>query len=96
VSLVVLIAVPFNAPFAMDFTARGRAASIVDTVAAGAPADMPVWSDRSGRHHHAMPLAAFNSGDASLAPAFSDTPLPPPAVTSVPHNTSVIAAVLRV
>jgi hypothetical protein len=97
VSLVVLIAAPFNAPFAMDFTARGRVvAAIIDTVAAATPDDVPVWSDRSGRHHHAMQLAAFNSGDASLAPAFSYTPLPPPAVTSVPHDTSVIAAVLRV
>jgi hypothetical protein len=96
VSLVVLIAVPFNAPFAMDSTARGRVTTINDTVAAATPDDVPVWSDRSGRHHHAMQLAAFNSGDASLAPAFSYTPLPPPAVTSVPRNTSVIAAVLRV
>ncbi len=96
VSLVVLIAVPFNAPFAMDFTARDSVTAIIDTVAAATPDDVPVWSDRSGRHHHAMQLAAFNSGDASLAPAFSYTPLPPPAVTSVPHDTSVIAAVLRV
>ena len=99
VSLVVLIAVPFTAPFAMfdlhDFTGRGRATAI-DTVAAATPDDVPVWFDRSCRHHHAMQLAAFNSGDASLAPAFSYTPLPPLAVTSVPHNTSVIAAVLRV
>ena len=94
-SLVVLIAVPFNAPFAMDFTARGRVMAI-DTVAAATPDDVPVWSDRSGRHHHATQLAAFNSGDASSAPAFSYTPLPPPAVTSVPHDTAVIAAVLRV
>jgi hypothetical protein len=43
-----------------------------------------------------MPLAAFNGGDASLDSAFLHTPLPPPAVTPVPHNTSVIAAVLRV
>jgi hypothetical protein len=96
VPLVVLIAVPFNAPLAMDSTARGRVTAIIETVAAATPDDVPVWSDRSGRHHHAMQLAAFNSGDASLAPAFSYTPLPPPAVTSVPHDTAVIAAVLRV
>jgi hypothetical protein len=94
-SLVVLIALPFNAPFAMDVTARGRATAIIDTIAAATPDDVPVWSDRSGRHHPAMQLAAFNSGNASLD-AFPHTPLPPPAVTSVLHNTSVIAAVLRV
>jgi hypothetical protein len=93
---VVLIAVAFIAPFAMDFTARDRVTAIIDTVAAATPDDVPVWSDRSGRHHHAMQLAAFNSGDASFAPAFSCTPLPPAAVTSVPHDTFVVAAVLRV
>jgi len=42
-----------------------------------------------------MPLAAVN-GYASLAVAFLHASLSPPTVTSVPHNTSVIAAVLRV
>jgi hypothetical protein len=51
---------------------------------------------RSGRSHHAMPLAAVNRGYASLAVAFLHAPLSPPTVTSVPHDTSVIAAVLRV
>jgi hypothetical protein len=100
VSFVVLIAVPFTAPFATfdlaDSAARGRATAIIDTVAAVTADDAPAWSDRSGRHHHAMQLAAFNSGVASLDPPCPHTLLPPPAVTSVPHNTSVIAAVLRV
>lgn len=100
VSLVVLIAVPFTAPFAVfdpqASLAGGRETAIVDTGAPTTPDDVPVWLDRSARHHHATPLAAFNSADASLAPAFAYTPLPPPAVTSVPHNTFVIAAVLRV
>jgi hypothetical protein len=99
-SFVVLIATPFTAPFAVfdlrDSTARGRDTAIIDTVAAATPDDMPAWSDRSGRHHHAMQLAALNSGDVSLDAACPHTLLPPPAVTSVPHNTSVIAAVLRV
>jgi hypothetical protein len=98
--LVVLIAVSFMAPCAVfdlrDATARGRATAIIDTVAAAPPDDVPVWADRSGRHHPAMQLAAFNGGDASLDSAFLHIPLTPPAVTSVPHNTSVIAAVLRV
>jgi hypothetical protein len=100
VSFVVLIAVPFTAPFAMfdlrDSTARGRATVVIDTVAAAMPDDTPAWSDRTGRHHHAMQLAAFNSGVASLDPACPHTLPPPPAVTAVPHNRSVIAAVLRV
>jgi hypothetical protein len=96
VSLVVLIAVPFIARFATDFTTRDSVTVIIDAVAAATSDDVPVWSDRSGRHHHAMQLAAFNSGDASFAPAFSCTPLPPAAVTSVPHDTFVVAAVLRV
>ena len=99
-SFVVLIAVPFTAPFAMfdlrDSTASGPATAIIDAVAATTPDDGPVWADRSGRHHHAMQLTAFNSGDSSLDSAFLHTLLPPPAVTPVPHNTSVIAAVLRV
>jgi len=99
-SFVVLIAVPFTAPFAtfdlQDSTARGRATAVIDTVAATSPDDTPVWADRSGRHHHATQLAVFNSGDSSLDSAFLHTPLPPPAVTPVPHNTFVIAAVLRI
>ena len=97
---VVLIALPFTAPFATidlrDPSAPTRATSIVYTAAAVATDDELVWADRSGRNHHAMPLAALNSGHASLAVAFPHAPLSPPAVTSVPHNTSVIAAVLRV
>jgi len=103
VSFVVLIALPFTAPFAMfdlrDGAARGRATATPDSAAAVAPDDGPVcvWSDRSGRHHHAVPLAALNSGYASPDVAFPyDTPLSPSAVTSVPHNTAVIATVLRI
>jgi hypothetical protein len=100
VSLIVLIAVPFTAPFALfdlrDPAAGTRGATVIDTVAAAIPDDVPAWSDRSGRHHPALQLAAFNSADASLDAACLLTLLPPPAVTSVPHNTTVIAAVLRV
>ena len=81
---------------ARHVTPQNRAAAIIDTIAAAPPDDRPVWADRSGRHHPAMQLAAFDGGDASLDSAFLHTPLPPPAVTSVPHNTSVIAAVLRI
>jgi hypothetical protein len=99
VSLVVLIALPFTPPFATidpcSSSAPTRASSIVYMVATAATDDELVWADRSGRNHHAMPLAAVN-GYASLAAAFLHTPLSPPTVTSVPHNTSVIAAVLRV
>jgi hypothetical protein len=77
-------------------TPRFRAAAIIESDAAAPPDDVPVWADRSGRLHPAMPLTAFNGGDASLDSAFLHTPLVPPPVTSVPHNTSVIAAVLRV
>ena len=102
VCFVVLIALPFTAPFAMfdlrDVAARGRATATLDSAAAVAPDDGPVcvWSDRSGRHHHAVPLAALNSGYASPDVAFLITPLPPSAVTSVPQRTSVIATVLRI
>ena len=100
VSFVVLIALPFTAPFAVvewrDSAVRGRAA-IFEVATAAAPDDGPVWSDRSDRLHHAMQLAALNSGYASPDVAFPyDTPLPPSAVTSVPHNTAVIATVLRI
>ena len=101
ISFVVMIALPFTAPFAMfdlrDSAVRSRAAAVFDAAAAAAPDDGPVWSDRSGRHHHAMQLAALNSGHASPGVAFLfHTPLSPSAVTSVPHDTSVIATVLRV
>jgi hypothetical protein len=43
-----------------------------------------------------MQLAALNSGHASPGVAFQfHTPLSPSAMTSVPHDTSVIATVLR-
>ena len=99
---VVLIALPFTAPFAMfdlrEGAARGRATATLDTAAAVALDDGPVCvcSDRSGRHHHAVPLAALNSGYASLDIAFLITPLSPSAVTSVPQGASVIATVLRI
>jgi hypothetical protein len=100
VSLAVLIALPFTAPFALfdlrDSSSGSHVAATLDTVTAPALDDGLAWSDRSGRHHHAMPLAAFNSGYASLDLAFLYTPLPPSAVTSVPHSASVIATVLRV
>ena len=102
VSFVVLIALPFTAPFAMfdlrDGAARGRATATPDSAAAVAPDDGPVcvWSDRSGRHHHAVPLAALNSGYASPDVAFLIIPLPPSAVTFVPQRTFVIATVLRI
>ena len=101
VSFVVLIALPFTAPFAMfalrDFAVRSHAAGVFGAATAAAPDDGPVWSDRSDRLHHAMQLAALNSGYASPDIAFPyDTPLPPSAVTSVPHNTAVIATVLRI
>jgi hypothetical protein len=102
VCFVVLIALPFTAPFAMfdlrEGTARGRATATLDTAAAAAPDDGPVcvWSDRSGRHHHAVPLAALNSGYASLDAASLITPLSPSAVTCVPKRTFVIATVLRI
>jgi hypothetical protein len=101
VSFVVLIALPFTAPCAVcdlrGSAVRGRATAIVEMAAAAAPDDGPVWSDRSDRLHHAMPLAALNSGYASpdVASLYA-TPLPPSAVTSVPHNTAVIATVLRI
>jgi len=100
VSFVVLIALPFTAPGAVfelrDSAVRGRAA-IVEMATVGAPDDGPVWSDRSDRFHHAMQLAALNSGYASPDVAFLyNTPLPPSAVTSVPHTTAVIATVLRI
>src|SRR5262245_32433129 len=101
-SLVVLIALPFTAPFAMfdlrDFAARGHAAAMLDRATAASPDDGPVcdWFDRSGRDHHAMQLAALNSGHASPNVAFLFTPLPPSAVTSVSKCTSVIATVLRI
>jgi len=101
VSFAVLIALPFTAPFAMfdwrDAAVRSRATSVVDVATAAASDDGPVWSDRSGRHHHAMQLAALNSGHASpgVACLFS-TPLSPSAMTLVPHDTSVIATVLRI
>jgi hypothetical protein len=66
VSLVVLIAVAFTRVRDGLPPARTRGA-IIDTVAAATPDDVPAWSDRSGRHHHATQLAAFNSGDASPA-----------------------------
>ena len=101
VCFVVLIALPFTAPFAViewrDSAACGRAAAIFEMATAAAPDDGPAWSDRSDRLHHAMQLAALNSGYASPDVAFPyDTPLPPSAVTSVPHNTAVIATVLRI
>jgi hypothetical protein len=101
VSFVVLIALPFTAPCAVfelrDSAVRGRTAAMFEMAAAAAPDDGPVWSDRSDRLHHAMQLAALNSGYASPDVAFLyDTPLPPSAVTSVPHNTAVIATVLRI
>jgi len=100
VSFVVLIALPFTASFAMfawrDSGVRGHVTATCDVAAAAAPDDGAVWSDRSGRHHHAMQLAAFNSGHASLDVASQYfTPLSPSAVTAVPHNTVVIATVLR-
>jgi hypothetical protein len=101
VSFVVLIALPFTAPFAMfelrDSAVRGHATASCDVAATAAADDGPVWSDRSGCHHHAMQLAALNSGYASPDVAFQYfTPLSPSAVTTVPHNTVVIATVLRV
>jgi hypothetical protein len=101
VFFVVLIALPFTAPCAVfewrDSAVRGRAAAIFEMATAAAPDDGPVWSDRSDCLHHAMQLAALNSGYASPDVAFQyDTPLPPSAVTSVPHNTAVIATVLRI
>lgn len=101
VSFVVLIALPFTAPFAMfdlrDAAVRSRAATVVDVATAAASDDGPVWSDRSGRHHHAMQLAALNSGHASPGVAcLCFTPLSPSAMTPVPHDTSVIATVLRI
>lgn len=101
VSFVVLIALPFTAPFAMfelrDSAVRGHAAATCDVAATSAADDGPVWSDRSGRHHHAMQLAALNSGYASPDVTFPYfTPLSPSAVTTVPHNTVAIATVLRV
>jgi hypothetical protein len=100
VSLAVLIALPLTAPFATidlrNSSAPARAASVVYTVATAATDDDPIWTDRAGRNHHAMPLAALNSGYASPVLTFLLAPLSPPAVTSVPHNAHVIAAVLRV
>jgi hypothetical protein len=100
VSFVVLIALPFTAPFAMfdlrDSAVSSHAAAVFDAATAAAPDDGPVESDRSGRHHHAMQLAALNSGHASPGVAFQcHTPLSPSAMTSVPHDTFVIATVLR-
>ena len=101
VSFVVLIALPFTAPFAMfdlrDTAAHGHVIVTSDVAMAAAPDDGPVWSDRSGRHHHAMQFAALNSGYASPDAAFLHyTLLLPSAVTSVPHSTPVTATVLRV
>ena len=100
VSFVVLIALPFTALFAMfdvrDSAVRSHAATVFDVATAAAPDDGPGWSDRSGRHHHAMQLAALNSGHASPGVAFLfHTPLSPSAMTSVPLDTAVIATVLR-
>jgi hypothetical protein len=98
-SLVVLIALPFTAPFAMfdprDFAARGRAVPVADTVVTSATDDVSAWVDRSALHH-AMHFAALHSGPASLAVLFLRFPLPPLAMTAVPHSTAVLAAVLRV
>jgi hypothetical protein len=101
VTFVVLIALPFTAPFAMfdlrDSAVRSHAPCVFDVATAAAADDGPVWSDRSGRHHHAMQFAALNSGHASPGVAFLlDTPLLPSAMTSVPLDTSVIATVLRI
>ena len=101
VSFIVLITLPFTAPFAMfdlrDSAVRRHAAHVVDAATAAAADEGPVWPDRSGRHHHAMQLAALNSGHASPGVAFLRyTPLSPSAMTSVPHDTCVIATVLRI
>src|SRR5262245_3944181 len=97
-SLVVLIALPFTAPFATfdlrDFAARGRATPVADTTVTSTD-DASAWFDRSALHH-AMHFAALSSGPASLAVLPLRFPLPPQAMTAVVHNTAVLAAVLRV
>jgi hypothetical protein len=73
VSLVVE-SVAFNAPFAMDFTARGRVTSIIDTVPRPRRrTTCLLWSDRSGRHHHATQLARVQQRRRVVRPALSYT-----------------------
>jgi len=98
-SFVVLIALPFTAPFALS-PLRAPASQRSSTAAghagaALAPDDGPAWPDRSGSFHHAMQPAALNSGHASLDVPVPAASLQPPAVTSVAFHGPVITAVLR-
>jgi hypothetical protein len=88
------MALPFATVDLRDFAARGRATP-VGTVVTSARDDVPAWFDRSALHH-AMHFAALHSGPASLAVLFLRFPLPPLAMAAVPHDTAVLAAVLRV
>jgi hypothetical protein len=100
VSLVVLIVMPFTAPFAtfdLCSPARGDATQRIDTVAAATQTatqdDAPAWFERSG--HHAMVAGELGCAPATLSLVFNAAS-PTCAVAPPSLDASALAAVLRV
>jgi hypothetical protein len=102
-SIVVLIVLPFTAPFATfdlrELAGRRCPADVVDTITAPSPVDAqddaPVWFERS-ELHHSMECVWFNSAASSSAVIFSSSPLVIPAAMLPSHTASALVAVLRV
>jgi hypothetical protein len=103
-SLIVLIVLPFTAPFEtfdpIDFSARGHASRIADTVSPPASAtvqdDAALWFERS-EVHHSMELSRFTTvASYDISIVVRSILLPAPAVISQGHDGMALAGVLRV